>query len=275
MAIAGLRTLKAVVQDVSGPVINAKGLAIDLFIFAIFCGLALLIYFKIIRRIPLIVGVALLVLLILSYVQFGGVMGMSEFNLMGVGVLFALAYNRKELVIIMSLFLLLIIAANLDLRFNGWMSRSFFKDFSTGVDNYLTTTLTVALIILYFKKALVAESNRITQLRKKLSEQMKMIGKQKSELESKIYFLHEVNLHLQTEIQNRSNEIGRQNNAMKDYIWLSTESLQMPLRQIRESADKLSQNTVLEKLLKEQVTELHAVVENLKGDLIKHQNLKE
>ncbi|HEX6226300.1 MAG TPA: hypothetical protein VFZ52_17900 [Chryseolinea sp.] len=274
MAIAGLRTLKSVVQDLSGPVINTKGLAIDLLILAIFCGLALLIYFKKIPRIPLVVGVALLILLILSYVQFGGVMGMSEFNLMGVGVLFALAYNRKELVIIMSLYLLLIIIANLDLRFNGWLTRSFFKDTSTGVDNYLTTTLTLTLIILYFKKALVAESNRITQLRKKLSEQMKMIGRQKRELESKKHFLHEVNSRLQMEIQSHANEIGRQNNAMKDYIWLSTESLQMPLKQISESADKLSHTSDLEKILKEQVIELNTIVESLKRDLIKHQNTK-
>ena len=61
---------------------------------------------------------------------------------------------------------------------------------------------------------------------------------------------------------------------MKDYIWLSTESLQMPLKQISESADKLSHTSHLEKILKEQVIELNTVVENLKRDLIKHQNTK-
>ena len=75
MAIAGLRTLKSVVQGVTSSKINTTGLIIDLSILLIFCGLALLIYFKKIPRVPLIVGVILLILLIFSYVQFGGVLG--------------------------------------------------------------------------------------------------------------------------------------------------------------------------------------------------------
>ena len=127
MAIAGLRTLKSVVQDVTSSKINTTGLIIDLSILLIFCGLALLIYFRKIPRVPLIVGVILLILLIFSYVQFGGVMGTTEYNLMGLGVLFALAYNRKEFAVIMSLYVVIILVANLDLRFNGWLTRSFLQ----------------------------------------------------------------------------------------------------------------------------------------------------
>ena len=46
MTIAGLRTLKSVVQDVTSSKINTTGLIIDLSILLIFCGLALLIYFR-------------------------------------------------------------------------------------------------------------------------------------------------------------------------------------------------------------------------------------
>src|SRR5688572_10894710 len=172
-AIAGLRTFKSVVQDVTGDTINTTGLFIDLSILLIFCGLCLLIYFRKIPRIPLIVGVMLLILLIFSYVQFGGVMGTSEYNLMALGVLFALAYNRKELTFIMILYVVMILVANVDLRFNGWLTRSFFKGNSTSLDNYLTTLFAVLLIIVYFKKALTRESNRITALRQKLNEQIK------------------------------------------------------------------------------------------------------
>src|SRR5688572_5393254 len=232
MAIAALRTLKSVVQDITGSKMNTTGLIIDLSILFIFCGLALLIYYKKIPRVPLIVGVLLLILLIFSYVQFGGVLGTTEYNLMGLGVLFALAYNRKELAFIMILYLVMIVVANLDLRFNGWLTRSFFSGNSTSLDNYLTTLLTVVIIIIYFKKALIMESKRITELRKKLNEQMKTIVRQKRELEEKKQFLHKVNARLEEEIRNHSDQIVRQNSAMKDYIWLSTESLQMPLKRI-------------------------------------------
>ena len=272
MAIAGLRTLKSVVQHVASSKINPTGLVIDVSILLIFCGLAVLIYFRKIPRVPLIVGVILLILLIFSYVQFGGVMGTTEFNLMGLGVLFALAYNRKEFAVIMTLYIMLILVANLDLRFNGWLTRSFYKGLSTSLDNYLTTLLTLLLIIIYFKKALTQESNRITELRKRLSEQMKTIVSQKKELEVKKQFLHEANARLEEEIRNHSHEIVRQNNAMKDYIWLSTESLQMPLKRISARVTDLRENSILETILKEQVGELNGVVENLKRDLTQHQS---
>jgi len=274
-AIAGLRTFKSVVQDVTGDTINTTGLLIDLSILLIFCGLCLLIYFRKIPRIPLIVGVALLMLLICSYVQFGGVMGSTEYNMMGLGVLFALAYDRKDLALIMILYGVMILVANVDLRFNGWLTKTFFKGYSTGLDNYLTTLSTVVLIILYFKKALILESNRITELRQKLSEQIKIIGSQKKELEEKKQFLYTVNERLEEEIRNHSDEIVRQNRAMKDYIWLSTESIQMPLQRISSSATELSEHNVLETKLKQQVTELNVVVENLKHDLVHHHGTRE
>ena len=179
---------------------------------------------------------------------------------------------ERNLAVIMSLYLVLILVANLDLRFNGWLTRSFFKGNSTSLDNYLTTLLTVLLIIIYFKKALIRESNRITELRKKLSEQMKTIVRQKRELEEKKQFLHKVNARLEEEIRNHSDQIVRQNSAMKDYIWLSTESLQMPLKRISARVTDLRENSILETILKEQVGELNVVVENLKRELTQHQS---
>lgn len=272
MTIAGLRTLKSVVQDVTGSKINTTGLIIDVSILLIFCVLAVLIYQKKIPRVPLIVGVILLTLLIFSYVQFGGVLGTTEYNLMGLGVLFALAYNRKELTFIMVLYLVMIVVANLDLRFNGWLTRNFFRGNSTSLDNYLTTLLTVLLIIIYFKKALIIESNRIIDLRRRLSEQMKTIVQQKKELEEKKQFLHKVNARLEEEIRSHSDHIVRQKSAMKDYIWLSTESLQMPLKRISAAVNDVTDNSILETILKEQVRELNVVVENLKRELTQHQS---
>ena len=270
MAIAGLRTLKSVVQDVITKT-NSAALIIDVSIFLIFFGLCVLIYLKKIRHVPLILGVILLILLVFSYVQFGGVLGTTEFNMMGLGVLFALAYNRQQLVLMMTLYFVGVIAANLDLRFNGWLTRSFFKHNSTSLDTYLTTVLALMLIMMYFKNALARESNRIIELRKKLAGQIKTISRQKKELKEQEQFLHKVNARLEEEIRNHSSQIDRQNKAMKDYIWLSTESLQMPLKRIGDYVTDLSDNNILETKLKEQVSELNVVVHNLKRELTHRQ----
>ena len=73
---------------------------------------------------------------------------------------------------------------------------------------------------------------------------------QKRQLEEKKQFLHTVNARLEEEIRNHSDQISRQNRAMKDYIWLSTESHQIPLRRMSESVTDLSENGILEKKTK-------------------------
>ena len=113
------------------------------------------------------------------------------------------------------------------------------------------------------------ESKRIIELRTKLSEQRKTIVRQKRDLEEKKQFLHKVNARLEEEIRNHSDQIVRQNSAMKDYIWLSTESLQMPLKRISTRVAGLRENSILETILKEQVAELNVVVKNLTRDLTK------
>ncbi len=269
-AIAGIRTLKSVVQDIINRT-NSTGLIIDVLILLVFCSLCFLIYKRKIRSIPLIIGIILLVLLIFSYVQFGGLLGATEYNIMGLGVIFVLAYSRKQLVFLMILYVLLIVAANLDLRYEGWLTQSFFKYNSTSLDTYLTTLLTLLLIILYFKNALVRESSRVMELRVKLGGQVETIRQQQKELKDQKQFLQKVNGRLEEEIKNHSNEIDRQNRAMKDYIWLSTESLQIPLTRIRKCVADLSDNGALEGKLKEQVDELTVVVKNLKSELKRHQ----
>ncbi len=270
-AIAALRSLKAVIQDLTKHS-DLTGLVINILILLIFCGLCMLIYLRKIKRIPLIVGVTLLILLAATYVQFGGVLGASEYNLMGLSVLFALAYNRKELFFLMTLYVVVILVANWDLRMGGWLANTFFRHNSTSFDNYITTLVTLLLIILYFKKALVWESNRIHELQAKLTGQIKVIEKQKMELNEQKQLLDHINATLEADIQNHSDEITRQNNAMKDYIWLLTESLQIPLKGLLVNASDLNENSTLEVKMKQQIKEFNGVVDRLIRELAQHQS---
>lgn len=270
-AIAALRAFKAVIQDLTTGT-NLTGLVIDILILIIFSGLCMLIYLRKIQRIPLIVGMVLLILLTVSYVQFGGVLGASEYNLMGLSVLFALAYNRKELFFLITLYVIVILVANWDLRMGGWLSNTFFKHKSTSFDNYITTLVTLLLIILYFKKALVWESNRIHELQTKLTGQIKVIEKQKTELHGQKQLLDHINATLEADIQNHSDQIIRQNNAMKDYIWLLTESLQIPLKSLLANARDLNENSTLEVKMKQQIEEFNRVVDSLIRELGQHQS---
>ncbi len=247
---------------------------IDAFILAVFCTLFLAIYYQRIKRIPITVGVILLLLLVVSYVQFGGVAGTSEYNLMALGVLFALAYNRKQLTWLMAFYVILILYANVDLRMQGMLSNAFFKGVSTSLDTYFTTLITLVALMFYFKKALINESVRVMEHRKELGDRIKIIERQNHELKEQQELLHKINRRLEREIRNHNSQIDQHDKAIRDFIWLSTESLQMPLQRILANLEDLSEKDSMETQLKSQVAELRSVVQNLKQELVQHEDTR-
>lgn len=270
IAIGALRTLKSVAQDLVHGV-GAAGLAIDSLILITFVAVCLLIYHEKIRQVPLAVALVLLALLTVSFIRLGGVRGTSEYNLMALSILFVMAYDRRSLVMILALYFLAILTASIDLRVEGWMTRHFFNKTSTSLDVYFTTLLTLLAIFLYFKYALARESSRILQLRGTLDGQINTIRRQHRELEGQQRLLHDINARLKDEISRHNREIVTRNKAIQDFIWLSTESLHMPLQRITSIASDLPEDDFLERQLKEQVAGLRLVIHSLREELKQHE----
>src|SRR5690606_30984247 len=225
---------------------SAMTLARDALILVTFATACLLIYHDKIRQVPLVVALLLLVLLTASFVRLGGVGGTSEYNLMALSILFVMAYEGRSLVLILALYFLAILTASIDLHMQGWMTRQFFHKTSTSLDVYFTITLTLLAIFLYFKNALVSESSRILQLRGKLDRRIGTIRNQHRELEGQQRLLHGINSRLKDEITRHSEEIVTKNKAIQDFIWLSTESLHIPLQRITFIARDLPDDDFLE-----------------------------
>lgn len=273
-AIGALRTLKSVSQELVNDA-SAMSLTIDALILVTFVTACLLIYHEKIRHVPLVVALLLLVLLTASFVRLGGVRGTSEYNLMALSILFVMAYERRSLVLILVLYFLAILAASIDLHMQGWMTRQLFNKTSTSLDVYFTTLLTLLAIFLYFKNALASESNRILQLRGILDGKIGAIRHQHRELEGQQRLLHGINVRLKDEINKHSREIVTQNKAIQDFIWLSTESLHIPLQRITSIARDLPDNNFLETELKEQVAELRLVIHSIREELKQHERDEE
>lgn len=269
-AIASVRTLKSVVQGLINP-INTISLTIDSLVLMVFLTLLFLLLFEKIKHLPIVGAILLLGLLILSYIRHGGVMGTTEYNLMALGVLFVLAYRGRQLVFLMTLFFLTIVVANLDLRYDGWLTQRFFQGNSTSLDNYFTTVIALVVLMFYFKHALVKESERVMNSRNKLRKQITTIRRQNEELREQQNLLHSMNNRLKEEIRNQDNQINHQNKAIEDYLWLSTESLQLSLHRIMTNARDLRGNDLLEIKLNDQITELGTVVGDLQKDLKRHE----
>jgi hypothetical protein len=273
MVIAAARTLKAVIQDLTGT-IHPPILAIDVLILCTFCALGYLIYTNRITRVPLAAGPMLLVLLIFSYVQFDGILGTTEYNLMGLGVLFVLVYDHRTLQWLMVVYLLAILGANYYVRADAPVEPAPPGSASGPLDNFFTTLVAALILILYFKDALIRESRRILQLRQELGRKVDIITLQHQELERSKQQLREANADLQAQIHEHTQQIVRQNKAIEDYMRLSSESLTEPLRNIMAETVGLRDDTFLERQLKQEVSELHVIVRNLRDELRHHGDFK-
>jgi hypothetical protein len=126
----------------------------------------------------------------------------------------------------------------------------------------------------YFKKALINESVRVMEQRKELGDKIKIIERQNHELKEQQELLHKINRRLEREIRNHNSQIDHQDKAIRDFIWLSTESLQMPLQRILANLEDLNEKDSMETQLKSQVSELRSVVQNLKQELVQHEDTR-
>jgi hypothetical protein len=269
--IASLRTLKAVIQNVLNST-SVAGYAIDSLIFLTLAGLCYAIYAGKIQRVPIIAGIVLLTLVTLSYIRLGGVQGSTEYNLMGLGVILALGYRNRNVVIMIAIFFAVTLLVNLDLSMEGKISQVLLKTISTSLDSYFTTLVTLLIMILYFKSLLLSETDRIRQLRGKLSAHLKTIKNQRGELEDQQQLLREANNILEVDIRKHTSHIMVQNRIIEDYVFLSTQSIRIPLQRIKASMSVLRDENVLEYKLKHEISALEAVIFNLEKDIKVHEN---
>lgn len=269
--LAGLRTLKAVVQD-----IITEPPTITLLVDASILTLIFLVYYLIIsdrvRTVSIVIGILLTLLLMISYVRFGGIRGASEYNLFGMAVIISMGYSGKRLSIVLIIFLLLTVYFTIDLYYSGPLANMFFKSNTTSLDNYFSTTITLVILMLYFKNLLVSESKRIREVREQLSRQNKLIRKKNEELEKQQPLLQTAIEELDIEIGKHTRQIISQDKALGEYIILSTQLIRTPFERIKKNKEELNGSENLVGLLKNQIKELDKIILDLSNKIERDTN---
>ena len=264
--LAGLRTLKAVVQDILSESHNIT-LLVDVSILTLIFLVFYLIISDRVRTVSVFIGILLTLLIMISYVQFGGIRGASEYNLLGMAVILSMGYSGKRLFTALIIFLLLTVYSTIDLYFSGPLANLFFKSNTTSLDNYFSTTITLVILMLYFKNLLVSESRRIREAREQLSQQNKLIRKKNEELEKQQPILQLAIEELDIEIGKHTRQIVSQDKALEEYIILSTQLIRTPFESIKKNQDELDGSENLLGLLKNQIEELDKVILDLSNKI--------
>lgn len=259
--IAGLRTSKEIIQDLFSGV--TQMLIPHVIILVLAVAIVLLIWRNRITRVSWWAGVVLLLLLLLAYVRFGGVEGSSENNLMCLAVLFTLGYSGREQFFLFGAFFIFLILLSLDFYLDGPISVSAFVIYTTGLNNYFSTLVTLVLLIGYFKYLLLRDTSELRAMRYELKTLNRDVKTINNELKSQQALFQSLNSELSTEIEKNVHQIVIRNQAIEDYIVLSGKSLQRPLVELTLHARELQGEDFLESRLRIQINELDSVIQRL------------
>ena len=261
-----LRTLKAVIQDLINDA-SSVTLTVDISILILLTLVLTLILSRKIRNVPSIVGIILTALVMFSYVQFGGIKGATEYNVMGLAVILTLGYAGRKLLIVLGTYTLLSVYCSVDIYTTGPLYQLLFKKYSVYPDNFITTLISLVIIVLYFKTLLVSENRRIWTVREKLNAQNKVIRQKNSELETQQELMEQSINELDREINKHTNHLVSQDKALEEYMTLSSLRMHPPIMRIKEQNQELRESGVLVNLLKTEIKNLDKVITELNEKL--------
>ncbi|MEQ9231311.1 MAG: hypothetical protein RIF46_11570 [Cyclobacteriaceae bacterium] len=265
--IGSLRAFLAVLSDLANEDISAPILLIDSTLFLIFFGATGLIFFGKIRRVHPIVPVLISGLVMISFIQFGGVHGSTEYNIMAVAMLLVLILSRKSWIMPLTLYLSALIWVMLDFHFNGILRQTFFLKESSELDSFIFTIGAIVLFMIVFKAVIGFERRKMTAIQNQLNNQSIEIETQTEELKIQEKEYLQANQELEKEIELQTKNIRKQDEAIKNYIELSTSELMMPLEKIKTLSQTSQVSGQLGDLLKESTKELEHVLTQLKKEL--------
>ena len=264
-----IRMLKDILHDlfVSGE--SLTNLYIDVPLLVAFLLLLLWILRGKLKAVPLWLGYILLLLTTWSFIRLGGVAGSSEYNFMALAVMFTLCYRGRDLIIIILSLFLVIIFAHLDEMQNGRITTLLFKTKTDSYDSFYTSVASIGVVLLYFKDMLKVETSQMRHVRELLGRQRSLILKQHEDLLQQQSILFEATKRLHRDVQVYDDDIRGQDEALNNYIYLSTQNLRLSMSRMKSVPATFSNAKGLDNNLKEQIDELNLVVANLITDLDK------
>jgi len=268
-SIGCLRILKDIVQDLFLNKNTLTNLYIDVPLLTVF----LLLLFGIVRgklkAVPLWTGFLLLLLTSWSFVRLGGVAGSSEYNFMALGAMFALCYRGRDLIIITSALFIINVFVYVDQAQHGRITSLLFKVATNSYDSFYTSMAVICLVLLYFKEMLKVETSQVRHVRELLGSQRSLISKQHDDLVQQQSVLVEATRRLHHDVQLYDDDIRGQNEAINNYIYLSTQNLRISMSRMKSIQGSFPNDGGLDDNLKQQIDALNLVVATLITDLEK------
>jgi len=274
--LGAFRVMLGIANDVIRNLVKPEQLLLDVVFIAVFAAVFMLaLRRKQITHVPLIYGIVFILLLGINFVQLGKTRGLSELNYYTGFIGIIMLYSGRRLYILLTLQVALVIfLIILDYMPSDPVSKIFFSQVTTGRVGFVFAILITIAFTVYLKRIIKGEVARYDSVNEDLRSKIQEIKNKNLELEMKQAELQFVQELLKTEIDNRSYELKKQNEAIENYLRYNTEELAKPLHRLHAEINRLDQSSPLHRMVLSASAELHRVAGSLQKAIEKGERIQ-
>ncbi|SNS80025.1 hypothetical protein SAMN05421640_1283 [Ekhidna lutea] len=260
VVIGSLRALYGVIMDlISAPIIKEE-LIVDGLLTLAFVSITIGIYRGVIKKIPILITIVLIVLLCINMVQFGGVEGMTDFNLFGLGAFIILGHHKKDLKFLLPFYITCVLLVLLDGITIKFLQSVFFIELLHTKEDFIVITLSIGALVYYFKYAMVNENTYLSQqkigLKNKIEirkNQLEAIDKQRKQLLLQADSITE-------ELNQQSDELNKHHSAINNHMNVVKKKMEQPVKELLELCEELVESNPYDGSILQSAKELERAI---------------
>lgn len=258
------RLVLALIIDLLRTPISPVELATDFTLLAIF---VMLLVFAFLRKnltgIHPAFGLILIILLSLNYIEFGGVHGNSRFNYYAGFFIIILLYSGHQQILLLIFQVVVMSVLSWYTAFAAVGKNLLFITFDLDYTDFVFILFSFGILSFYLKSITTKEINEYHHLSAKLSSRVSEAKQLNHELVSEGQNLERAQQHLEKEVTDRSQVLLAKQSAIKKFIYLNTEAIQLPMQEFTEALGEAETAGTLGTMLKTCHAELNEVSKNI------------